>query len=46
MQPYQMVKDLRSNFEIGAVENVLNGQIDPLLNHIYVGFDQNLTKFN
>jgi len=31
MQPYQMVKDLRTNFEIGAVENVLNGHIDPFI---------------
>jgi len=28
MQPYQMVKDLRSDFEVGQVENVLDGDLD------------------
>ncbi|MBG02158.1 MAG: peptide chain release factor 2 [Acidimicrobiaceae bacterium] len=28
MQPYQMVKDLRSNYEVGAVDTVLDGGID------------------
>ena len=41
MQPYQMVKDLRSNFEIG-MENVLNSQI-ALLNHIHVGSVESTT---
>jgi len=31
MQPYQMVKDLRSNHEVGAVDNVLGGDIDPFM---------------
>ncbi|PSP36227.1 MAG: peptide chain release factor 2 [Cyanobacteria bacterium QS_8_48_54] len=29
--PYQMVKDLRTNVEIGAVEEVLDGNLDPFI---------------
>jgi peptide chain release factor 2 len=28
MQPYQMVKDLRSDFEVGNIQGVLDGDID------------------
>ncbi len=31
MQPYQMVKDLRSNYEVGAVDGVLGGDLDPFI---------------
>jgi peptide chain release factor 2 len=31
LQPYQQVKDLRSNVEIGNVEGVLDGDLDPLM---------------
>lgn len=31
MQPYQMVKDLRSGFEVGAVDGVLGGDLDPFI---------------
>ena len=30
-QPYQMVKDHRTNVEIGNIESVMNGQIDPFI---------------
>jgi peptide chain release factor 2 len=28
MHPYQQVKDLRSGFEVGQVDNVLDGDLD------------------
>jgi peptide chain release factor 2 len=31
MQPYQMVKDLRSGFEVGNIQGVLDGDIDGLI---------------
>jgi peptide chain release factor 2 len=31
MQPYQMVKDLRSEFEVGNIQGVLDGDIDGLI---------------
>ena len=27
-QPYQMVKDLRTNYEIGNIQSVMDGSID------------------
>ena len=31
MQPYQMVKDLRTEFEVGNIQGVLDGDIDGLI---------------
>jgi peptide chain release factor 2 len=31
MQPYQLVKDLRTNHEIGNIQGVLDGALDPLI---------------
>jgi peptide chain release factor 2 len=31
MQPYQMVKDLRTNFEVGNVSGVLDGDVQPFM---------------
>ena len=31
MQPYQMVKDLRTSYEVGAVDSVLDGHIDAFI---------------
>ena len=41
MQPYQMVKDLRTNFETGNVQSVLDGELDPLIES-YLMSDSNL----
>ncbi|MGD9792517.1 MAG: peptide chain release factor 2 [Acidimicrobiia bacterium] len=31
LQPYQMVKDLRTNFEVGNVQGVLDGDVEPFM---------------
>jgi peptide chain release factor 2 len=31
MQPYQMVKDLRADFEVGNINGVLDGDLDPFI---------------
>jgi peptide chain release factor 2 len=31
MQPYQMVKDLRTNVEVGNIQGVLDGDLDPFI---------------
>jgi peptide chain release factor 2 len=31
MQPYQMVKDLRTEYETGNVQGVLDGDLDPFM---------------
>jgi len=31
MQPYQMIKDLRTRFEVGDVDRVLDGDLDPFI---------------
>ncbi len=35
MQPYQMIKDLRTRFEVGDVNRVLDGDLDPFI-HSYL----------
>ena len=37
MQPYQMVKDLRSEFEVGQVDTVLDGDLDGFM-EAYLGW--------
>ncbi len=32
MQPYKMVKDLRTNEETGNVDGVMDGDLDPFMN--------------
>ncbi len=36
LHPYQMVKDHRTNLEIGNVEKVLNGDLDPLIESVLI----------
>jgi peptide chain release factor 2 len=40
MQPYQMVKDHRINHEIGNVNEVLDGGIDPFIEGVLLGREQ------
>jgi peptide chain release factor 2 len=35
MQPYRMIKDLRTRFEVGDVDRVLDGDLDPFI-HAYL----------
>ncbi len=39
LQPYQMVKDLRSDFEVGQVDAVLDGDLDPFMES-YLGWQR------
>jgi peptide chain release factor 2 len=41
--PYQMVKDLRTNEETTAIDDVMNGAIDPFIES-YLRHDTNLTE--
>ena len=43
MQPYTMVKDHRTNQEIGNVQSVLDGNIDPFIN-AYLSMDAEAQK--
>ena len=31
MQPYRMVKDHRTGYEVGDVDRILNGDLDPFI---------------
>jgi peptide chain release factor 2 len=31
MQPYRLIKDHRTNFEVGNVDSVLDGNLDPFI---------------
>jgi peptide chain release factor 2 len=31
MQPYRMIKDLRTRYEVGDVDRVLDGDLDPFI---------------
>ena len=39
LQPYQMVKDLRSEYEVGQVDTVLDGDLDPFM-EAYLGWQR------
>jgi len=41
MQPYKMVKDLRTNFETSNVQAVMDGEIDGFIKAYLMEFGQN-----
>jgi peptide chain release factor 2 len=43
MQPYQMVKDLRSSYEVGNVDGVLGGDLDPFI-EAYLRWNRETTE--
>lgn len=41
MQPYRMVKDLRTNYEVSDPDSVLNGDLDDfILNFLSTSLDE------
>ena len=46
LQPYQLVKDLRTGVEIAQADSVLNGNIDPFINGYLVWLANGCKKLN
>ena len=43
MQPYQLVKDLRTDFETGNVQAILDGEIDGFIESYLLSDEHNRT---
>lgn len=46
LQPYTMVKDHRTNKDVGNAASVLDGNIDPFIKHILTGYQRAEKKNN